>query len=117
VKEAHTFAVQKHGGPSLALAVDRGYQSHGVDMPHNVLCGEDRLDVVVLASEAAAQMRCGFGDGQVVGRNAGLRYDEVFAGRAALDLVFEAVFQTLRADNVYVGILYVQPISISMRPR
>jgi hypothetical protein len=117
VKEAHTFAVQKHGGPSLALAVDRGYQSHGVDMPHNVLCGEDRLDVVVLASEAAAQMRCGFGDGQVVGRNARLRYDEVFAGRAALDLVFEAVFQTLRADNVYVGILYVQPISISMRPR
>jgi hypothetical protein len=67
-----TFAVQKQGGLAVALAVDRADQSHGVDISHDILCGEDGLDVVVLAGEAAAQMRCGFGDGQVIGRNARL---------------------------------------------
>jgi hypothetical protein len=86
-------------------------------MSDNILCGKDGLDIGVLASEAAAQMRRRFGDGEVVDRNTRLRYDEVGSRRAALDLVIEALLQTLRADNVYVGILCIQPMSISMRSR
>jgi hypothetical protein len=116
-EEVHTFAVQEQGGPGVALAIDRSHHVHGVDMSHNILCGKDRLDVLVLAGEAAAQMRCGFGDGQIIGRDARLRYDEVGSRWAALDLVVEALFQTLRADNVDVGILCVQSVSVSMRSR
>jgi len=112
---AHTCAVQKHGGSGAALAVDRGYHKHGVDVSHNVLCGEDRLHAVVLACKAAAQMGCRFGDGQVIGSKARLRHNEPFVGWAALDLVFDTLLQALRADNVYVGVLCVQSVSISMR--
>lgn len=115
--EARTFAVQKHGGFRVALAVDRGYQSHGIDMSDNISCSKDRLGVLILSGKAAAQMGSRFGEGQVVGRNARLRYDKVSAGWTALNLVIEALLQGLRADNVYVGTLCVQPISISMRRR
>ena len=86
-------------------------------MSDNISCSKDRLGVLILSGKAAAQMGSGFGDGQVAGRNARLRYDEVSAGWTALDLVIEALLQTLRADNVHVGILCVQPMSISMRRR
>jgi hypothetical protein len=62
-------------------------------------------------------MGCRFGNGEVVGGNARLRYDKVGSRWAALDLVIDALLQALRADNVYVGILRVQPMSISMRSR
>lgn len=113
--EAHTCAVQKQGRSGAALAIDRGYHSPGIDMSHYVLCCENRLDVVVLAGKAAAQVGCGFGDGQIIGGKARLRYDEPFVGWAALDLVLDTLLQSLRADNVYVGVLCVQPVSISMR--
>jgi hypothetical protein len=86
-------------------------------MSHNVPCGEDGLDAVVLAGKAAAQMGCRFGDGQVVGRKARLRYDKVSVGGAALDLMLDTLLQALRADDVDVGILCVQSMSISMRSR
>lgn len=100
MEEARTFALQKQGSLGVALAVDRGYQSHGVDMSHNVLCGKDGLHIIVLASKAAAQMGCRFGNGEVVGGNARLRYDKVGSRWAALDLVIEALLQALRADDV-----------------
>ena len=112
---AHTCAVQKQGGAGAALAVDRGHHSPGVDVSNNVLCSIYGLHIVVLASKAAAQVGCRFGDGQVIGGKARLRYEKPFVGWAALDLVFDALLQSLRADNVHVGILCVQSISISMR--
>ena len=71
-EESRTCAVQKHSGSGAALAVDRGYHSHGVDMSHNVLCGEDRLHALILAGKAAAQVGRRFGDGQVIGSKARL---------------------------------------------
>lgn len=86
-------------------------------MSDDILGGKDGLDLVVLGLEATAQMRCGLRDGQVVGVYTRLRHNDVCVGRAALDLVFNALLQALSADNIHVGILDVQSASISMRPR
>ncbi|KAH0356953.1 hypothetical protein KCU81_g240, partial [Aureobasidium melanogenum] len=49
-------------------------------------------------------MRCRFGDGQVVGGNAGLRHNNVCVGWAALYSVFDALLQALCANDIDVGI-------------
>ena len=115
--EARTFAVQKHGGFRVAFAVDRGYQGHGVDMSHNILCSKDRLDVLILSGKAAAQMGSRFGEGQVVGGNARLRYEDICVRWAILNKVFNTLFQALGTDDVRVEALSFQSTFISMRRR
>lgn len=60
-------------------------------------------------------MGSGFGDGEVVGRNARLRYEDIGVGWAILNKVFNTLFQALGTDDVRVEALSFQSTFISMR--